>query len=291
MTPVVLGELVGDGLLACLGVAGNTFILSSNAWHFWSGAREKPGHLLAGEMTISCIAVANLLMNLIGFLWFVIKTFHLECLFGNVAYKCIIYSLIVTGACSFWFTNCLCVFYLVKIINVPNAFFIRLKRNISVLTSTFLVITFTFIPTILSFQFHQTNISEANGNVSESACNVYMTNYIPTGIQILSGVLLLYLPAGSMAYVCVRIVVYLHHHIKRMKRSSYSETPLSSSLQAQIRISRMITCLVIVYLLCDTVLFLVLLGRLFFMQQQFDSHLRGFCYFCFHRGHSLHNNF
>lgn len=79
MTAVVLGKLIGDGLLACLGIAGNAFILSSNAWHFWSGAREKPGPFLAGEITVSCIAVANLLMDLTGFLWFVIKVFHLEC--------------------------------------------------------------------------------------------------------------------------------------------------------------------------------------------------------------------
>ncbi|KAK1175515.1 taste receptor type 2 member 103-like [Acipenser oxyrinchus oxyrinchus] len=273
MTAVVLGKLVGDGLLACLGVAGNAFILSSNAWHFWSGAREKPGPFLAGEMTVSCVAVANLLMDLTGFLWFVIKVFHLECLIGNAANMCVNYTLIVTAACSFWFTNCLCVFYMVNIISVPNAFFIRVKRNISVLTYTLLVITFTFncvltIPLIWPFQLHQTNISEANGNLSVSACNVYVTNDIPVGVQILNGFLLLYLPAGTMVYACVRIVVYLRHHIEKMERSSSSEKTLSScssspALQAQIRISRMITCLVIVYMLCDTVLFLVILNRLF----------------------------
>ncbi|KAK6493801.1 taste receptor type 2 member 103-like [Huso huso] len=273
MTAVVLGKLIGNGLLACLGIAGNAFILSSNAWHFWNGAREKQGPFLAGEITVSCVAVANLLMDLTGFLWFVIRVFHLECLIGNAAHMCVNYTLIVTGACSFWFTNCLCVFYMVNIISIPNAFFIRLKRNISVLTYTLLVITFTFssvvtFPLIWAFQLHQTNISEANGNLSKSACSLYTTNDIPIGVQILNGFLLLYLPAGIMVYACVRIVVYLRHHIEKMERNSSSENTLSScssspALQAQIRISRMITCLVIVYLLCDTVLFLVLLNRLF----------------------------
>ncbi|KAK6493546.1 taste receptor type 2 member 103-like [Huso huso] len=276
MTPVVLVKLVGDGLLACLGVAGNAFILSSNVWHFCrvkGGAREKQGSVLAGEITVSCIAVANLLLDLFGFLWFVMKVLHLDCLIGNTGYTCIMYTFMVTGSCSFWFTTWLCIFYLVKIISVPNAFFIRLKRNISVLTFTFLVIIFIFscvlsIPNILSIQFYQTNISEGNGNLLQSACNMTIQNNIPSGILIFSGFLLLYLPAGIMVYACVRIVLYLRHHIKRMERSSSSDIPSSSSssspaLQAQIRISIMITCLVIIYLLCDTVLFLVLTSRFF----------------------------
>ncbi|MBN3285274.1 TR140 protein, partial [Polyodon spathula] len=270
---VVLGKLVGDGLLALLGVAGNAFILGSNAWHFSRVKRggEKQGSHLAGEITITCIAVANLLLDLSGFLWFVTKVLHLDCLIGNAGYTCITYTLMVTGACSFWFTTCLCVFYLVKIISVPNAFFIRLKRNISVLTFTFLLISFIFscvlsIPNILSIQFYQTNISEANGNLSQSACDMNISNNIPSGILIFSGVLLLYLPAVIMVYACVQIVGYLRHHIKRMEKKRASDIPLSScssspALQAQIRISKMIACLVFIYLLCDTVLLLVLLSR------------------------------
>ncbi|XP_006629736.1 taste receptor type 2 member 9-like [Lepisosteus oculatus] len=275
MNLVVYGGFAGNALLSFFAVTGNVFIICSNmcrAWTITKEAKERKNLFLAGEIIITCITLANLLLSLSGFTWIAIKTFEMHCQVGLTGYRGLTYALILGGSSSFWFTSCLCTFYLLKIVSIPNAAFNKLKQNVSTFVLVFLGGSFALccifsFPAVYAQNIHYINASTGPDNFTVQSCKISAElSGVSFEFAMFNGFVLLVAPAGIMLLACVGLVLYLCHHMHHMKRSRRSpEAPESSpshspALLAQTRISKMIVCLVVVYLICDLILFFLLCG-------------------------------
>ncbi|KAK1160201.1 taste receptor type 2 member 40-like [Acipenser oxyrinchus oxyrinchus] len=180
------------------------------------------------------------------------------------------FILFSASASSFWSIAWLCVFYCVKIISLPAALFIKLKRNISLVVNGALTLSVFFCFVLFCPFLYLIPIMPANATANNTY-NINNTLGMPCtkpffdfpekfARDLYFFIFVLFLcpiPLIIMVTTSSQLVVHIYKHTQQMKRNQNE----FQSRNSYLLICKMIISLVVVYLFTITLAFVYLMTQ------------------------------
>ncbi|MGH0151450.1 UNVERIFIED_CONTAM: hypothetical protein FKN15_024100 [Acipenser sinensis] len=253
-----------SGVLLVFGVLWNLFNLVMTV-HL----QRKSKSYQTLEFIISCISLSNMILDLSMICFLYLYEFKIYCTtdMGRVM-PVVFFILYSTSASSFWSIAWLCIFYCVKIISLPAALFIKLKRNISLVVNGAIILSvffcfFLFCPFLYLIPIMPANATANDtyniNNTLGTPCTKPAFDFPETFARDLYFfIFVLFLcpiPLIIMVTTSSQLVVHLYKHTQQMKRNQNEFQSRSSYLL----ICKMIISLLVVYLFTITLAFVYLL--------------------------------
>ncbi|XP_041078983.1 taste receptor type 2 member 40-like [Polyodon spathula] len=255
-----------SGALLVFGVLWNLFNLAITI-HL----QRKSRSYQTLEFIISCTTLSNLLLDLSTICTVYFYEFKIFCTteMGRVI-PVVFFILFSASASSFWSIAWLCVFYCVKIISLPTALFIKLKRNIALVVNWALILTVFFCFVLFCPFLSLIPIMPANATANNTY-NINNTLGMPCtsprfdfpetfASELYFVIFVLFLcpiPLIIMVTTSSQLVVHLCKHTQQMKRNQNE----FQSRNSYLLICKMIISLVVVYLFTIMLAFIYLLTQ------------------------------
>ncbi|MBN3322498.1 TR129 protein, partial [Atractosteus spatula] len=252
-------------LLLCCGL----LVLLGIAWNIWnlgvvSHQLCKSKTYQTVDLIILCISSSNILLDISAFGYLFTIEFDLHCMKElHTVVRTILYVFFSTTCLSFWSITWLCVFYCVKIVNIPMAFFIIVKRNISSVINAALILSvlgclIMYAPFFFfELPSHAENTT-ANGTLNIDCPDLKVNFSSPIDTDAYLYIFLCFLcpiPLAIMLTTSIQLVSHLWKHTRSMKKNENK----FQSRDSYLLIVRMILSLVFVYLLTICIAFICFL--------------------------------
>ncbi|MBN3296101.1 taste receptor type 2 member 40-like [Amia ocellicauda] len=201
------------------------------------------------DFIILCISVSNVLLDISAFGYLFINQFELHCHTELHTIIRIVFYVFFSATClSFWSITWLCVFYCVKIVSFPMAFFVKLKRNIPSVINVALILTVvSCLILYIPFFFFSLPTHEENDtlNIKCPELSVHFSKPINRNLYLYTFLCFLCpIPLSFMLTTSISLVSHLCKHTRSMKKNETS----FQSRNAYMLIVKMIISLVVVYL-------------------------------------------
>ncbi|XP_072289882.1 uncharacterized protein [Eucyclogobius newberryi] len=231
------------GLFAVSTVFYNLFILLSSLSHYQHTKQWSPS-----ETIVVALSGANLVHQLICYLWMTMDKIDTECLIPSLPYSLL---LVLVSGCKFavvWYVSFLTFYYSTKLVHTPNRCYTLVHAIIlqHVTLGVILIPLCAFgvcVPTLVLFQSEITH----NKTLVNQDCGIKTPETFAAKVYEVMALLLAdVLPGLLMIKCCISISVHLATHLRRMKASTNGAR--RPKLGSQLRVIRMALSLVTVFL-------------------------------------------
>ncbi|KAG8435606.1 hypothetical protein GDO86_013520 [Hymenochirus boettgeri] len=224
-----------------MGIAGNLLILVSNFME-WRRTKDITPYVII----LSSIGISNILLQLMTlanqFCIQIQKDFQEIVILSFIA---IMTSLALT---SLLFSLCLCFFYCVKIIQINNTLFLKLKKEIPRTIPLLLTLSVLVSLSVGMFSYwdlYQDHVSNANVSSTEPSVDLNIKSKCQCFF-----VLLLALSSVALTIffsLSLAIIISLYRHMRKMKNNRTTEA-CKAGLDVHISAAKTLTLLLLLYI-------------------------------------------
>lgn len=283
-------ELIALGVMVGTGVVWNSFNLVMTIQK-----QRKTTSVQTTSLIIISISISNITLVLSCFVIMVSITLNPMILCNMITkpqYLTMLYLWLSSNCMSFWSIAWLSVFYCVKVVNFSSECFRVLKRNISFITNSALVLSclgsfllfFPFFTLYTPGSEPVTRMAYGINNTSNTTNATYFTCNIPIfappiDTDIYSMTFLCFLcplPLMIMLPASIRMVVYLCQHVLTLRKN---QTQVQS-LDSYLTVCKITVSLVGVYLTTLIIVAFFFIFKLLMLNVSFLLIIFGFSFYC-----------
>ncbi|XP_033828414.1 uncharacterized protein LOC117376116 [Periophthalmus magnuspinnatus] len=231
------------GLFAVCTVFFNLFILLSSLSHYQHTKQWSPS-----ETIVVALSSANLVHQLICYLWMTMDEIDNECHIPSLPYSILLVLIFCFKFIMVWYVSFLTCYYSIKLVHTPNRCYTTIHaiilRHVTLGVTLIPLCAFAVcMPTLVVFQSEKTrNITIINQDCGIKTPETFAARVYEVMALLLADVF----PGLLMIKCCISISVHLATHLRHMKASTNGAH--GPKLGSQLRVIQMALSLVTVFL-------------------------------------------